>query len=135
MDEETSVVVRCKTCGIELNEKTDTPMESRPPCPYCSSMERDIIARIHENMQVHEGFRAKSFPPNSRKFETDVQSGEFSDKDGKIVNKNRVIDRNNDIYSEKIVDESGNVLRDVNEKLTDHIGHGSAKFSKKKKSH
>lgn len=39
----------------------------------------------------------------------------------------RVIDRENDRYVEKIEAPDGTVLRDVDEPLPEHRGHGSAK--------
>lgn len=40
----------------------------------------------------------------------------------------RVIDRRNNRYQEKIEDpETGEVLRDVDEPLSDHIGRGDAR--------
>ena len=39
----------------------------------------------------------------------------------------RSVDRENDQYIEHIVDEAGNVVRNVNELLSDHQGRGDAK--------
>jgi uncharacterized protein (DUF1684 family) len=39
----------------------------------------------------------------------------------------RVVDREADRYTERIVDATGNVVRDVDEPLTDHRGHGAAR--------
>jgi hypothetical protein len=39
----------------------------------------------------------------------------------------RVIDRLRDEYHEKITDSDGNVIREVHERLRDHIGRGSAR--------
>ncbi|MBB3045890.1 uncharacterized Zn finger protein (UPF0148 family) [Litorivivens lipolytica] len=40
----------------------------------------------------------------------------------------RLIDKENDIYREKIIDkESGEIIHSDEEPLTDHTGHGSAK--------
>jgi hypothetical protein len=38
-----------------------------------------------------------------------------------------VVDREGDHYSERITDEAGNVVREVDEPLSDHHGHGAAK--------
>ena len=43
------------------------------------------------------------------------------------VHKEREIDRDNDRYRERVVDEEGVVLHDVEEPLSLHFGHGSAK--------
>ena len=133
MDEKSDVIVKCGKCGAEIDERHDIPVEIRSPCPRCGSKERNIVVSVRLEAKFYEGIRAKSFPPNSRKFEMDVQSGEFTSKSHRIVNKSRVIDRTRNIYSERILDEQGNVLRDVSEKLTDHKDHGSAKFNKRTK--
>jgi len=39
----------------------------------------------------------------------------------------RTIDRRGNRYRELITDEEGNVVRDVDEPLTDHVGRGDAK--------
>jgi hypothetical protein len=40
----------------------------------------------------------------------------------------RVIDRKNNVYHEKVIDPvSGTVIHECDEPLTDHFGHGSAK--------
>lgn len=46
------------------------------------------------------------------------------------VHKEREIDRDNDRYRERVVDEEGVVLHDVEEPLSLHFGHGSAKVRK-----
>jgi UDP-N-acetylenolpyruvoylglucosamine reductase len=43
---------------------------------------------------------------------------------------NRVIDKVNDVYKELILDSSGKVIKNVKMKLTQHQGHGSAKYKK-----
>ncbi|MBN9492557.1 PepSY domain-containing protein [bacterium] len=46
----------------------------------------------------------------------------------RFVQRIRILDRDNNRYVEKVVDpETGEVLRDVEEPLSDHRGHGSAK--------
>jgi hypothetical protein len=46
----------------------------------------------------------------------------------RFMHKVRIIDRDNNRYVEKVVDpETGQVLRDVEEPLSEHQGHGSAK--------
>jgi hypothetical protein len=39
----------------------------------------------------------------------------------------RVVDRDSDHYTERIVDAAGNVVREVDEPLSQHRGHGAAK--------
>jgi hypothetical protein len=64
-----------------------------------------------------------------RKWFVETFSGaDWSHRLQRFVRKQRTLDRDNDRYVEKVVDpETGEVLRDVEEPLSDHQGHGSAK--------
>lgn len=68
-------------------------------------------------------------PDNANKFRKEVIDGDdWNQDEGKIVNKVRIIDKDANSYIEKVVDkETGEVLQDVDELLTDHHGHGSDK--------
>lgn len=47
---------------------------------------------------------------------------------GAWVDKKRVIDRDHDLYHERVKDEAtGEIIHEVTEPLSSHIGHGSAK--------
>lgn len=49
----------------------------------------------------------------------------------KLVHRERVIDRDNNHYMEKITDyETGDVIHEQTQPLSDHTGHGSEKFKK-----
>jgi len=57
--------------------------------------------------------------------------GESFDREGRRVTYDRIIDRDGDLYHERVVDvETGEVVRDVTEPLSDHRGRGSAKPEK-----
>jgi len=50
---------------------------------------------------------------------------------GNLMQKERIIDRKNNIYKELVVNtDTGEVVRDVEHPLTDHKGHGYAKYKK-----
>jgi hypothetical protein len=60
-----------------------------------------------------------------------VRGQEYSDS-GQLVNKVRIIDRENNKYKEQVSDaDTGEIIRDVEHPLTDHTEHGSAKFKKR----
>lgn len=67
------------------------------------------------------------------KLRVDSFSGyDHSHKLNKIVEKQKVVDKNNNRYYEKITDlETKEVIHECNEKLSDHQGHGYAKHKKK----
>jgi hypothetical protein len=58
----------------------------------------------------------------------EVRGTEYS-ADGRLMSVHRDIDRDQNIYEERVVDlQEGVVVRDVKERLTDHVGRGSAKL-------
>lgn len=63
-----------------------------------------------------------------RKAVAEIISGwELHKRFGDMVEKYRHIDRRNDRYIERIATRDGELIRDVDERLSEHIGHGSAK--------
>ena len=71
--------------------------------------------------------------PGKRKPAYEEVSGfERSRGTGALVEKRRVIDRERNRYSERVVEHpSGRVLRDIDEPLMRHRGKGSAKIRRK----
>ena len=75
-----------------------------------------------------------SITKNGRKkrdFEIKYSNSSFQ-KDGTgAVSRYRMIDKNDDRYVEKICyTDTGTIIRDCDEKLTEHWGHGKTKDSK-----
>jgi hypothetical protein len=66
--------------------------------------------------------------PKKKRMILEVISGSERSANGKWVNKERTIDKNNDQYTEVITDENGIVIHSCNEPLSVHQGHGNAKF-------
>jgi len=100
-----------KTNGI-LNKKNKVPP-------------KHFAVSLSDSITLKESLELKSFHETAKKFFTHIISGWFPGKrqdlspDG--VNKIRVIDRLNNFYKEKIIDiKTGRVIRDIEEKLTDH---------------
>jgi hypothetical protein len=61
-----------------------------------------------------------------------LRGNEFS-VDGHLMEKERILDRENNCYKEQVVDtDTGEVVRYVDGPLSDHIGHGTEKHKKKK---
>jgi hypothetical protein len=120
----------CFNCGRELDavfgkEKHDDP------CPYCGGVDRDYKEPATDGTGLHDGVRITGKEEGIRGNAIDVIAGEELCKaDGSFVEKNRLIDKCNDVYRETIK-KDGKVICDVREKLTEHQGHGSAKFKNK----
>jgi hypothetical protein len=72
---------------------------------------------------AHPGQRAKGFIDEIKK------TAPHQGRGGALVKVERTIDRDTDRYRETVtMIESGEVIRSVDEPLSDHRGHGSAKF-------
>lgn len=108
----------CNTCNKEIGS-------SDVICPYCGSSKITINISVSENIIMRESVGTRKFFKNSKKWIVDTFNG-FSQSVNKIkhpkgVNKTRIIDRENDIYHEKIVDlETGEITRDIKEPLSKH---------------
>jgi len=62
-----------------------------------------------------------------RKFFSGYQASVDKSRYPDGVNKQQNIDRENDWYDERVVDNKNGEINECHEKLSDHIGHGSAK--------
>jgi hypothetical protein len=72
--------------------------------------------------------RTRTGPRGRGKYDREVIAGHDYSASGRMVKKDRLIDRVNDLYVEKVADaDTGEVLREVEEPLSEHINRGSAK--------
>ena len=86
---------------------------------------RHLKIELLETITVRDNMVLKSFTGSVKKFVSHVISGWFpsirKDLSPEGVNKLRTVDRKNNRYQEKITDyQTGRVIRDVDENLTDH---------------
>jgi hypothetical protein len=66
--------------------------------------------------------------PSNTKRRYERRLREDYDRTGRRVSYDRVIDKDGDLYHERVVDaHTGEVLRDVTESLSEHRGRGSAR--------
>lgn len=128
--------VYCGDCELELPIECVRPGAPELPCRGCGSTLKLVKLGVVEELgvEVHDSMRAKLKDPSLRskdKLRRDLFAGSDERKSvGDFVQKERDIDKDNDRYRERIVDKAGNVLRDVDQPLSIHQGHGSAKFKK-----
>jgi hypothetical protein len=74
------------------------------------------------------GYRARHGDVGKVRPYREAFTGSDYHRDGKEWRQvSRVVDRERDRYTERIVDAAGNVVRDVDEPLSHHRGHGAAK--------
>ena len=119
----------CSQCGAYIEEPQNTALEAPTPCSVCGSTARTVEVHIQENLTIHEKIGLKHKRPGNKKpiYESVVGS-DLHRKSGQWNHLTREIDRENNRYKEVIVNPiTGEVIRCVDESLTDHTGRGSAK--------
>lgn len=128
-----SASVTCTDCGVSLTQ--DPSDFDRHPCPSCGSSMRTISLSLVDTVQsviVEElkGVVKDTTRSGKKKVRYSFVSGhDWSYKLSRYVLKERIIDKDNNRYMEKVVDPvTGDVLRNAEEPLKQHQGHGTAKF-------
>jgi hypothetical protein len=121
-------VVSCQDCGTRLPDSTTAPVDERMPCPRCGSLRRHVAISVSDTITVHEQLLFKARTPGEKRPFVERKAGDdYSWSRGRWVSLRRVIDRRTNRYQERIEDPvSGEVIRDVDEPLTKHVGRGSA---------
>lgn len=129
---EHSESITCTDCGTTLDQ--DVGDRDRVPCPQCGSMKRSVSLKLSDTVHcpVTEWVDMKLKNPNlpsKKKLRAHIQTGQqMSVRLGRYVDKERVLDKENDHYLETVVDPvTGDVLRHCEEPLSVHQGRGSAK--------
>lgn len=121
--------VECGTCKRVLDELSDLLPEHRAPCPTCGSLTRAYNVEVAEKVTLKSKLGLKHRRPGFRKpIYEEVGGDDLHRKTGVWSKLLRIIDRQNNRYVERITNvESGEIIRAVNEPLTEHTGRGSAK--------
>ena len=128
--------VFCDVCGLALEEDASCPADQRDPCPVCGSTTRKFHGVLRDTIMFKEKLRMKGrHPEGGKPFIEQVSGDDLHRKSGKWMKLSRIIDRDNDTYSEVVTDpETGKVIHKSEEQLSKHRGHGSAKCKGKKSS-
>ncbi|MFT3916567.1 MAG: hypothetical protein QM704_21555 [Anaeromyxobacteraceae bacterium] len=95
----------------------------------CGETARTIHEEIGDHCHAHDrvGFKVKQ-PGKKDPVLEGLSGDEIRKATGGWVKKDRLIDREHDRYVEHVVDiETGEVLRNCDEPLSEHVGHGSDK--------
>ena len=97
------------------------------------------VTSISDQIVLRESWRAQMRDgslPSKKRLRRDVFTGADQRKfHGDFVHKERVIDKDTNRYRELVRTESGEIIHDVDELLTDRFGNGSAKFKKNQPEH
>ncbi len=128
-------IIECADCGALIDDGSDAP-DMRMPCSVCGSTKRIHNVSIMESLVVRDGIGLKAKRLGQKKpYVEDLSMPDYSRSRVKHVHRQRVIDRDNDRYFEKITDyDTGEIIHHCEEPLSQHINHGSAKSKKGKKS-
>ncbi len=119
----------CTQCGTRIEEAHDMPIKARALCPTCGSTTRNFNVHIQEALTLGEKIFLKHKRPGHKKpiFEY-VSGNDLHRNSGQWNHLTREIDRENDRYKELIINpKTGEVIRNVDEPLTEHTDRGSAK--------
>jgi DNA-directed RNA polymerase subunit RPC12/RpoP len=121
----------CSDCGTTIDMSGDTA-EHRVRCPKCGGSKRILHISIEEQVIVRDGLEIKARRTGEKKpYVEDRGIPSHSQRLNKIVNHQRLIDRDRDFYRETVTDyETGEIIHHCEEPLSQHQGHGSAKTKK-----
>ena len=128
-------IVTCGECELHLEEDPGAETTTRVPCPACGSLKRTILVTIKETINIKSKLGMKGRHASGGKPFIEQISGDDLHRDsGQWRKLNRTIDRENDHYYEVVTDpETGEILHECKEPLSEHRGHGAAKVKSKKK--
>jgi len=124
-----SHIVTCGKCRVILQESADMPSELRLPCAYCGSQSRQFKAFMQGELRMKSKLQIKGRRGGKGKpFIELIKGDSLSTKLERWMKKVRIIDRENDWYSEIITDpDTGETIHWCEEPLSKHKGYGSAK--------
>ena len=93
---------------------------------------RHVVLRYTDQVRVTSTIRGKLKDPSLPSKKNPVvrfQGGDhWSVERQKYVHRTMTVDRRNDRYHERVTDpDTGEIIRDCSERLSEHQGHGSAK--------
>ena len=120
----------CKQCNhVMLTEELRT--SEKAVCPKCGN--KHFTMTFHSTMEFlpNNSTRVKQKDPyhrSDKKLRREHFVGMEENQDGKLMVKERLIDKDADVYYEFVKNpETDEVIRHSHEKLSEHKGHGKAK--------
>lgn len=131
-----NIRVSCSDCGAKLPAAW-AHSKNEEKCPECGSIKQSIEIEFEDHIEMHDKLQGKVKDQNysskqNPRYEF-IEGDDQRKSDGKWMKKTRVIDKYNDKYIERVTDlETGEVVHEKKEPLSNHFGHGTAKFKKDK---
>ncbi len=131
---ETQTSVSCNQCGNTHSYGIQSSANVKP-CPECGSTDQNIKLDISETINLYDQLKLNAFDSKlpsrtqQKRNQTEIITGhEWSVGLKKWVFKERVIDKPNNLYRERVTDpDTGKVIHECEEPLSEHTGHGDAK--------
>ena len=123
--------VTCANCGTFLKEGENVPYSQRTPCPTCRGLNRKLHLIATTEVQILSsvntlGVRAGLSKAKGWFKRTQLKEAFQRNLNHALVDVCRIFDRENDRYKETVtVRKSGEIIHAVDEKLSEHRGHGS----------
>ncbi len=118
----------CSNCQTELSGSDEK-------CFNCGSKIKEVRMFLQDKFTIHNEIRTKSkrrLLGKDKVIREEKIGDDYHKKSKKWNFLHRIIDRLNDRYYELITDgETGDILKKTDEKLSQHQGHGSAKYKKR----
>lgn len=134
MTEEMDITAFCKNCNSEI------PYENGiSKCPFCNSDNIMIKCSIFEKISI-KGSEFCEYQGKDSSLKSKDKKRLWG-KMGMVKSQKtptgnayleRHFNRDEDLYYENVTDENGNEIHHCQEKLSKHIGHGSAKKNNNK---
>ena len=123
-EQEPSTTVSCRASMSEPGW-----IQDQKPCPSCGSTARTFAVTLTDKAEAHDSLATKARYGDVGKVKPyrEAFTGFDYHRDTREWRQvYRVVDREGDRYTERIMDAAGNVVRDVDEPLSEHRGHGTA---------
>lgn len=121
----------CAGCGEPLlKARPDDPTEGRTPCPTCGSLRRMVRVQVQGAVTLQSDLALKKNSPGFKERKSRAPSpraivGRSTERGWVWRDRQRVVDRENNRYIERVTNPDGAVIHDVDEPLDQHLGHGS----------
>lgn len=132
LDGEQSRTVKCGECGLALPpEWSGSPDEN--PCPACGSVFKQVEITLVDTIPVPRDYLSydvidKAFSSRRNPRKQLVNRPSHSRDDDRMRDEYRLIDKYRNEYHKVITDqETGEIVYECHERLTDHQGRGSAR--------
>ena len=102
-------------------------MSSRKKTKDVKVFVRGVVAETKVGRVASKGISRG--PKRGRgKYEYEILKGDEFNSEGRIMQKERIVDHQNDRYMETVIDaETGEIVRKIDEPLSKHVGRGSAR--------